>query len=297
MRILFIGDVVGKPGRKIIADNLQNIREKEKIDVVICNGENCAGGNGITRKMAKELFRSGVDAITMGDHLWDQRCFESEIDQIENLCRPANIPQNNPGKKYIILEVGKKKLGVFNLLGQTLVKIKADCPFAEANRVLEEISEKCDFIFLDFHAETSSEKMSMGWHLDGRVGAVVGTHTHIPTADGRILPKGTAYLSDVGMTGSWNSCLGRDSEAVLKKFIDGRPRAFTVAEGDEKICACIIESAEDKNSALSLESFIYPPMRSAVETKKLEKKKRAKKAPAKDGEKTKKASKKKDSKK
>lgn len=278
MRILFIGDVVGRPGRQILTDNLSRIRKEQKIDAVICNGENCAGGNGITRKMAKELFRAGVDAITMGDHLWDQRCFESEIDDIENLCRPANIPQNNPGKKYLILEIAGKKLGVFNLLGQTLVKIKADCPFAEADRVLAEISDKCDFIFVDFHAETSSEKMSMGWHLDGRVGAVVGTHTHIPTADARILPKNTAYLSDAGMTGSWNSCLGRDSKAVLQKFIDGRPRAFTVAEGDEKICACIIETSKTPNSATSIESFIYPPMRSKLEKPK---KKASAKKPAK----------------
>ncbi len=284
MRILFIGDVVGKPGRKILSENLKRLRSENGVDVVICNGENSAGGNGITRNMAEELFRSGVDAITLGDHLWDQRCFEYEIDSIDGICRPANIPEKNPGKGFIIVEACGIRLGVLNLLGQTLVKIKSDCPFAKADKILKKMSKFCDAIFVDFHAETSSEKMSMGWHLDGRVQAVVGTHTHIPTADARILPNGTAYLSDAGMTGPWNSCLGRDYKMVLQKFLDGRPRAFGVAEGEDRICGCIIDIDVPAKRAVSIESFIYPPMKNKLspeEIPSLPRKRKTKKSPVK----------------
>ncbi len=258
MRIFFVGDVVGKPGRKLLAEQLPLIRERFRFDVAIANGENAAGGNGLTKNMADELFRAGIDAITMGDHVWDQRCFENEIGSIEKLCRPANIHPSNPGREYVIVEKNGVKLGVFNLLGQTLVKIKSDCPFVGADRVLEELSPKCDLIFLDFHAETSSEKISMGWHLDGRVHAIVGTHTHIPTNDARIFPKGCAFLSDAGMTGPWNSCLGRKWEPILQRFIDGRPRAFSMAEGDNRLCGCLIEIDEKTKRATRVEPYIYP---------------------------------------
>jgi len=259
MRILFIGDIVGKSGRRILAEYLPVAIEKHSIDFVVANGENSAGGNGITKNMAEELKRMGVDAITLGDHLWDQRCLLTEIDSIDNLCRPANIPPNNPGKDFVIIEKNGKKLGVFCLLGQTLMKIKADCPYREASRVVEKITPLCDAILLDFHAETSSEKVSMGWHLDGKVATVVGTHTHIPTNDARVFPQGTAFLTDAGMTGPWNSCLGRKWETILEKFIDGRPRQFTMAEGDERICGCIIDYDETEKHANSIETFIYPP--------------------------------------
>ncbi len=259
MRIFFIGDIVGKPGRKILGENLPRILSELKIDFAIANGENAAGGNGITKNMAEELFRYGIDAITLGDHIWDQRCFESEIETIPNVCRPANLPSNNPGKNYLILEKNGMKLGVFALLGQTLMKIKANCPFAAAGEMIDRIKPLCDAIFLDFHAETSSEKVSMAWHLDGRAQAVVGTHTHIPTNDGRIFPKGLAYLTDAGMTGPWTSCLGRKWEIVLQRFIDGRPRAFLMAEGDSRICACVIDIDVATRKAVSIEPFIYPP--------------------------------------
>lgn len=259
MRIFFVGDVVGKPGRKLIAEHLPLIRERFRFDVAIANAENAAGGNGLTKNMADELFRSGIDAITMGDHVWDQRCFENEIDSIEKLCRPANIHPGNPGREYVIVEKNGVKLGIFNLLGQTLVKIKSDCPFVGADRVLKELAPQCDLIFLDFHAETSSEKISMGWHLDGRVHAIVGTHTHIPTNDARIFPNGCAFLSDAGMTGPWNSCLGRKWEPILQRFIDGRPRAFSMAEGDNRLCGCLIEIDENTKRATRVEPYIYPP--------------------------------------
>ncbi len=258
MRLFFIGDIVGKPGRKILADKLPEIRAEFGVDIVVANGENAAGGNGISRKMAEEIFRAGVDAITLGDHIWDQRCFESEISLIENLCRPANLPAGNPGREYVVVEREGFKLGIFNLLGQTLTKTKADCPFAAADRILASLVPECDAVFLDFHAETTSEKVSMAWHLDGRIAALVGTHTHIPTNDARLFPKGLAFMSDAGMTGPWNSCLGRNWENILKKFVDGRPRAFTMAEGDNRICGCMIEIDNISKRAVSIEPYVWP---------------------------------------
>lgn len=257
MRIFFIGDIVGKPGRKILARRLAEIRESERIDLVVANGENSAGGNGITKKMAAELTRSGVDAITLGDHLWDQRCLETEIDSVENMCRPANIPAGNPGREYLVIEKNGLKIGIFCILGQTLMKIKADCPFAAANRILEKLKD-CDIIFADFHSETSSEKVSMGWHLDGRATAMVGTHTHIPTADARIFPQGLAFQSDAGMTGPWYSCLGRRWDAILQKFVDGRPRQFLMAEGDDRICGVIIDIDDATKKATHIAPYFYP---------------------------------------
>ncbi len=258
MRILCIGDIVGKPGRQIIQSYLPKIKNDYKIDIVIANAENIAGGNGITKNMADAIIRAGVDVITLGDHIWDQRCFETEIDSLTNACKPANLPPNNPGKEFVIVEKFGVKVLVFSLLGQTLMKIKADCPFRKAQEKLEEFSKMADFLVLDFHAETSSEKISIANLLDGKVGAIFGTHTHIPTADARIFPKGTAYITDIGMTGPWDGCLGRDKEAVLQRFIDGRPRAFAVAEEDPRICGCIIEVDEGKLKAKSISSFIFP---------------------------------------
>ncbi len=267
MRILFIGDIVAKSGRRILSERLKEIRENLKIDIVIANGENAAGGNGITKNIAETMFRYGIDAITLGDHTWDQRCFENEIDSIENLCRPANIPEGNPGKDYVIVEKDGIKLGVFNLLGQTLMKIKSECPFAAADRMIEKLSPLCDVIFLDFHAETTSEKVSMAWHLDGRAHAVIGTHTHIPTNDARIFPQGLAFQTDAGMTGPWNSCLGREWSNILQRFKDGRPHQFLVAEGDDKICATIIDIDTSLKKATSIQPYIYPPFQNTSEVK------------------------------
>lgn len=265
MRVFFIGDIVGKPGRKILTENLPSIRERLGVDFVIANGENSAGGNGITKNMAEELYRAGIDVITLGDHIWDQRCFEGEIASIDRLCRPANVPHSNPGRDFVVVEKNGMKLGVFSLLGQTLMKIKSDCPFAAASRMYDKVAPLCDAVFLDFHAETTSEKVSMAWHLDGRAQAVVGTHTHIPTNDARIFPKGLAFLSDAGMTGPWHSCLGRKWEPILQKFIDGRPRPFVMAEGDDRICAVIIDIDTEKKRAVFVEPFIYPPFPNSAE--------------------------------
>ncbi len=259
MRLLFIGDIVGRPGRRVLAENLGKIKDSLKVNAVVANAENVAGGNGITKNIAETLFKYGIDAITLGDHTWDQRCFESEIDSIENLCRPANLPGKNPGKEYVIIEKDGFKLGIFSLLGQTLMKLKANCPYEAADRIIDALKDKCDAVFLDFHAETTSEKVSMAWHLDGRAAVVAGTHTHIPTADARIFPQGLAYITDVGMTGPWNSCLGRKWDVILQKFLDGRPRSFVMAEGDERICACIFDIDKASGRSLEISPFVYPP--------------------------------------
>ena len=259
MRIFFIGDIVGKPGRRLLADNLQNIRSQLSVDFVVANAENSAGGNGVTKNMVEELMRYGVDAITLGDHIWDQRCFESEIDSLERVCRPANVPHGNPGREYVILEKDGVRLGIFSLLGQTLMKIKADYPFLNATRMAGILAPLCDIALLDFHAETTSEKVSMAWHLDGKIQALIGTHTHIPTNDARIFPQGLAFLSDAGMTGPWNSCLGRKWQPILKKFIEGRPQSFLMAEGDERICGCIIDIDPASKRAVYIEPRIEPP--------------------------------------
>lgn len=258
MKILCIGDIVGKPGRQVLSDFLPQIKEKFGISLVIANGENSAGGNGITKNMAESITRAGVDVITLGDHIWDQRCFEGEISSIDNLCRPSNLPPQNPGKKYVVVEKNGIRFGVFSLLGQTLMKIKADCPFRAALAAVEELESQCDAIVLDFHAETTSEKISMANLLDGKAAIVFGTHTHVPTADARIFANGTAYISDLGMTGPWDGCLGRDKQAVLSRFLDGRPRAFTVAQDDVHICGCIVDFDEATRKAASIQSFIYP---------------------------------------
>ncbi len=259
MRVFFIGDVVAKSGRRILSERLAQIRSEHNIDFVIANAENAAGGNGITKNIAETMFRYGIDAITLGDHTWDQRCFENEIDTIPNLCRPANIPAGNPGREYVILEKGGFKLGIFGLLGQTLMKIKSDCPFAAADRMLQTLAPLCDAVFLDFHAETTSEKVAMAWHIDGRAAALVGTHTHIPTNDARIFPQGLAFQSDAGMTGPWNSCLGREYGNIVKRFIDGRPHQFLVAEGDDRICGTIIDINPQTHTATSITPYINPP--------------------------------------
>ena len=259
MRVLFLGDIVGKAGRKILTAELANIREQYGIDAVVANAENAAGGNGISKKMSEELFRAGVDAITLGDHVWDQRCFEAEIDSLERVCRPANLPPDNPGRAYVILEVGGRKLAVFSLLGQTLMKIKADCPFRKASELSEQLASNADWILLDFHAETTSEKVCMGYHMDGKISAVIGTHTHIPTSDARLLKNGTAFMTDAGMTGPWDSCLGRTVEPILARFIDGRPRHFLVAENDVRICGCIIDLDDSSPKARKIEAFVFPP--------------------------------------
>jgi 2',3'-cyclic-nucleotide 2'-phosphodiesterase len=241
LKLLFVGDIVGKPGREIIADKMAGLRREKGIDFVIANGENAAAGAGITGLIARSLLESGVDAITLGDHVWDQRGWENEIGEIDRVCRPANLPASNPGWDHAVSEARGFKVAVFTVLGRQFMNMKAEDPFACADRMIERLKGQADAIIVEIHAEATSEKQAMGWHLDGRVTAVLGTHTHVPTADACVLPKGTAFMCDVGMTGPYASVLGREVAPVISKFMDGMPKRFEVATGDVRISAALIE--------------------------------------------------------
>jgi len=256
-RILFLGDIVGRPGRQILHQRLREIRQTRQIDWVVANGENAAAGSGITGKLAREILETGVDGITLGDHVWDQRGFAQEIGGLAAVCRPANLDSSCPGRTSLILQSGGLRLGVFTVLGREFMKVKAGCPFREAERIVEELRPQVDALLVEIHAETTSEKIAMGWMLEGKVTAVIGTHTHTPTADGRVLPRGTAYLTDAGMTGPYQSVLGREVEPVLGRFLDGMPRKFSVAQDDIWMRGAIIE-CDREGRATGIELLAVP---------------------------------------
>lgn len=242
IKLLFIGDIVGRPGRDIVAAHVRHLRSKHDLDFVIANAENAAGGAGLTGTIAKTLLGLGVDAITLGDHVWDQRGWDHEIKQFETVCRPANLPAVCPGRDHVILQKGGFRLAVFTVLGRNFINLKGDCPFGVSDALLARTvgAGLADAAFVEAHMEATSEKIALGWHLDGRALAVVGTHTHVPTADAEIRPKGTAYLTDAGMTGPYDGVLGRDKEPVIDRFITGMPRRFEVAEGDVRLSGVLI---------------------------------------------------------
>lgn len=240
-KVLFLGDIVGRPGRTFVIERVAALKTELGADFVIVNGENTAGGSGITGKIAGELIKAGVDAITLGDHVWDQKHFENEIDELDFVCRPANLPEQNPGRTHLVVERDGFRLGIFTLLGRNYLTLKSDCPFKTADAMLNILKDGCEAIFVEAHMEATSEKIALGWHLDGRVAALVGTHTHVPTADSCVLPEGTAYLTDAGMCGPYASVLGRKVEPVIASFIDGRRRRFEVAESDIRICGCLVD--------------------------------------------------------
>lgn len=245
MRILFVGDVVGSPGREMINDYLPRLKKKYKPTVTIINGENAAGGKGITKKIYSGLLQAGGQVVTLGNHAWDNREIFEFIEEVENIVRPANFPKGTPGVGYKILTVNKASVGIVNLQGRTFLP-PLDCPFQKAEEIINELKKQTNIIFVDFHAEATSEKQAMGWFLDGQVSAVVGTHTHVQTADNRILPKGTAYLSDVGMTGPYDGILGVETEAVLKKFTTGLPVRFEVPKQGRKQLSAVIIDIDEK---------------------------------------------------
>lgn len=253
LKLLFIGDIVGRPGRDILAERLARLRAERSIDFVIANGENAAAGAGITAAIAKSILECGVDAITLGDHVWDQRGWEHEITEIDKVCRPANLPKGCPGWDHLIIESRGFRVAVFTVLGRSFMNMKAECPFLAADRMIEQLRGQSDAIIVEFHAEATSEKQAMGWHLDGRVTAVLGTHTHVPTADAAILPKGTAFMCDVGMTGPYASVLGREVKPVVQRFLDGMPRRFDVATEDVRISAALIEIGASTANAQKIE--------------------------------------------
>jgi metallophosphoesterase (TIGR00282 family) len=253
LKLLFIGDIVGRPGREIVLNKLPRLRTERGIDFVVANAENAAAGSGITGSIARSLLEGGVDAITLGDHVWDQRGWENEITEIERVCRPANLPRSNPGWDHLIIEARGFRVAVFTVLGRSFMNTKADCPFLTADRLIDQLKAQADAIIVEIHAEATSEKQAMGWYLDGRVTAVLGTHTHVPTADAAILPKGTAFIADVGMTGPYASVLGRDINSVVQRFLDGMPRRSEVATGDVRISGALIEINASSANAQKIE--------------------------------------------
>ncbi|OGO79126.1 MAG: metallophosphoesterase [Clostridiales bacterium GWB2_37_7] len=244
MNILCIGDIVGKPGRNFINTMLPKIIREYSIDFVVANGENCAHGVGLTKNTYEELVYAGVDVITMGNHTWAKKEVIEFIEEKTNLIRPANFPTNNPGRGYTIIEKAGMKIAVVNLVGRVYMD-SYDCPFRKADEILAKLENKADIIIVDFHAEATSEKLALGWYLDGKVTAVFGTHTHVQTSDERLLPKGTGYITDVGMTGPYNSILGVDKDIIIKKFITLMPGKFEVAE-DKAVFGALLLKLEGR---------------------------------------------------
>lgn len=256
-RVLFLGDIVGRSGRQAVQRYLPDIRQAEGIDLVVVNGENAAGGSGITTVIAEELKAAGVDGITLGDHCWDQRGFEKEIGNLAYVSRPFNLLPGSPGLPALVLETAGFRLGVITVLGQQMMKIDSNPGFPAIGPLLEEMRDRCDAFLIEMHAETTSEKVAMGWFLDGRVAAVVGTHTHIPTADARILPRGTGYITDVGMSGPYDSVLGRDIAPIIGRFLDGMPRKFTVAEANVRLNGVVFQVEAGRRGCQSFSPFSF----------------------------------------
>jgi metallophosphoesterase (TIGR00282 family) len=255
MKLLFIGDVVGSPGRKMIEQYLPKLKAKHKPNVIIINGENAAGGKGITEKIYRGFIELGAHAVTLGNHAWDNREIFEFIEDAKVLVRPANFPEEAPGKGIVYVQVDGVEVAVINLQGRTFLPA-IDCPFKKADALIAEASQRTPIIFVDFHAEATSEKQAMGWYLDGRVSAVVGTHTHVQTADNRILPKGTAYITDVGMTGPYDGILGVEREAVLKKFLTALPVRFEVTAGRSQLNGVIIDIDSKSGRAKAIERIM-----------------------------------------
>jgi 2',3'-cyclic-nucleotide 2'-phosphodiesterase len=258
MRILFIGDVVGKPGRRAVATLVPQLREERGIDFVIANGENSAHGAGLTASTVDALLTSGVDLITSGDHVWDQKEIYEVIEREPRLLRPLNFPSLAPGQGSTVVQLnGLPPVGVLNLIGRVFMP-NTDCPFRAAEGAVARLRQQTKIIIVDLHAEATSEKIAMGRFLDGKVSAVIGTHTHVATADEQILPNGTAYISDAGMCGPHDSVLGRDVAAVLQRFLTQMPQKMEVAEGDVVLCGVIVDVDENTGRARSMERIRVP---------------------------------------
>lgn len=240
IRILFIGDVVGEPGRHALNQRLKGLQEELAIDFTIVNGENAAGGRGISGKQSIELLRAGATVITTGDHVWDQKDLPAYIETEPRLLRPCNYPAGTPGSGAVVLETPKGPVGVLNVRGLTFMNPPLEDPFRRAAEEVEKLRSLTPVIFVDMHAETTSEKIALGRYLDGKVSAVVGTHTHVQTADEEIFPGGTAFLCDAGMCGAADSVLGRTKESILRRFLTGMPTALPVAGGDVLMCGVVV---------------------------------------------------------
>ena len=258
MKVLFIGDIMGEPGRRAIARTLHKVVAQHAVDLVIGNGENVAGGFGITPELAHELYEMGLAVITTGNHAWDKKEILDFFPQEPRLLRPANYPDGVPGRGSIVVETpGGERLGVLQVMGRAFMPT-LDCPFQVAKKELAALKKRTVAVIVDMHAEATSEKMAMGHYLDGEVVAVVGTHTHVQTADDQILPKGTAYVTDIGMTGPLHSVIGIKKEIAIEKFLTGMPRRFEVASGPAVLSAVLLELDGAVGKAISIQRFRIP---------------------------------------
>lgn len=251
MRVLFIGDIVGRPGREAAGRLLRGLRQEFAPDLVIANAENAAGGFGITARIAEELFQLGIDLLTSGNHVWDKKEAEGVLDRERRLLRPANYPEGVPGGGVALWGATEPRVGVVNLQGRVFMPA-IDCPFQVGLRIVETLRETTSLILVDFHAEATSEKAALAWYLDGKVSAVVGTHTHVQTADEQILPGGTAYLTDVGMTGARDSIIGMEKTAAMRRFLTALPARFQTAYGPSQLNAVLLDLDEDTGRAKSI---------------------------------------------
>ena len=255
MKLLMIGDVVGGPGRRILQCELKQLKAERGIDAAIVNGENCAAGSGITASLAKEIFEAGADAITLGDHTWGQKEFAGQIGGVDRLVRPANYAAECPGKGWCLVTMPTFRFAVVNVQGQVFMN-PVENPFKTMDRILAEIPKDVP-VFVDFHAEATSEKIALAHYLEGRVTAVVGTHTHVQTSDAVVLPGGTAFQTDLGMTGPWYSSIGRAFKPVLQKFVTGIPARFDVAEGPATLEGAVITFDNATRQATDIAPFRY----------------------------------------
>lgn len=253
MNLLFIGDVMASPGRRVLAQHVPRLREQLKLDLVVANAENLAHGCGVTGETARELFAGGVDVLTNGNHAWDKKEALDYIVTEPRLLRPYNYPVGTPGSGWFVATTAAgHQVGILNLMGLVFMHPHLACPFAGADEVLAHKPADVKAVLVDFHAEVTSEKYALGWHLDGRVSAVVGTHTHVPTADERVLPRGTAYITDVGMTGTYDSVIGLDTGKALKRFRHKLPQRFDPAEGRATLCGVVIDIDEASGRSRSI---------------------------------------------
>jgi metallophosphoesterase (TIGR00282 family) len=251
IKILFVGDIFGEPGRRALERLLPRMRDDMAVDLVVANGENAAGGLGLTARLARELWGCGVDVITMGNHVWKQRDLLPVLDEEDRVLRPANFPPSVAGHGHVIVEAGGARIGVVNLQGRVYMN-ELDDPFRCLEDLLAGPLADADCVVVDMHAEASSEKQAIAWYADGRVAAVVGTHTHVQTADEKVLPQGTAFISDLGLTGPHRSVIGMDPKAAIKRFITQQPMRFKVAKGDDRLQGALVEIDPDTGLALSI---------------------------------------------
>jgi metallophosphoesterase (TIGR00282 family) len=258
LNIFFVGDIVGQPGLDLAINLIPNYLKKYSVDLLIVNGENTTEGKGISEEHAKKIFDLGALAITTGNHVWDRWDSRKVLGGDRRILRPLNYPRENGGNGFLVVDLGEKgKAGVLDVQGRAYMQ-PIDDPFKTADWAVAKMHDETKVIFVDFHADATAEKMAMGWHLDGKVTAVIGTHTHTPTADGRILPRGTAFQTDVGMTGPYDSVLGMKKEQAIKRLITGTPHKYEVAAHDVRLCAVYVQADAETGRAVKMESVVFP---------------------------------------